>query len=456
MHILIVGGGLVGSTLAARLSESGRDVVLVERDTELVRQLGTKLDAQVVEGNGTVARVLREAGIEKAEIVVATTESDEANMVVALLSAGLFKVPRLLVRLREKGHEEGFGWLRAQHEQDYHSVNPDAAAVNRILALLVVPGALDVAPFLDGELLVAGFRIRPDSDLAGLTVSHMSLLFANAPTLVVAIQRGQRWIVPDGSEELRAGDIAYFAIARTDLESVLALLRGEPANARASSRPRVLIAGATRIGLDLARRLGAEDLHAVVIEENAARAREAAELLGDVLVVQGRPTDETLLQEEEIERCSTFVAVTPEFETNLVAGLIAKRLGAERAFALVDNPDLVHLIGEVAIDAIISPRMLAVSLALQHIRGSGVRSVATLLEDQVEVIEAECSAESPLTGRAIAELALPRGVLVAALRREQRIVVPRGADRIEPGDRVVIVATTEDATRVAGILGGQS
>jgi trk system potassium uptake protein TrkA len=202
--------------------------------------------------------------------------------------------------------------------------------------------------------------------------------------------------------------------------------------------------------------LEAEDLHVVVIEENADRAREAAEILGSTLVVQGRPTDETLLQEEEIERCSTFVAVTPEFETNLVAGLLAKRLGAERAFALVDNPDLVHLIGEVAIDAIISPRLLAVSLALQHIRGSNVRSVATLLEDQVEVIEAECGAESRLTGRAIAELELPRGVLVAALRRGQRIVVPRGPDRIEPGDRVVLVTTTEDSAQVAGILAGKS
>jgi trk system potassium uptake protein TrkA len=179
-------------------------------------------------------------------------------------------------------------------------------------------------------------------------------------------------------------------------------------------------------------------------------------MLGGTIVVQGRPTDETLLQEEDIERCSTFVAVTPEFETNLVAGLLAKRLGAERAFALVDNPDLVHLIGEVAIDAIISPRLLAVSLALQHIRGGNVRSVATLLEDRVEVMEAECNVGSRLTGRAIAELDLPRGVLVAALRRGDRIVVPRGGDRIEPGDRVVLVTTTEDGAHVAGILTGHT
>jgi trk system potassium uptake protein TrkA len=368
-----------------------------------------------------------------------------------MLASTVFHVPRLLVRLRDKGHEEGFAWLARERHLDYRSVNPDAAAVDRIMALLVVPGALDVAPFMDGQLLVAGFRIREDSDLAGLTVAHMSLLFADAPTLVAAIQRGSRWIVPHGAEELRAGDIAYFAIARADLQNVVSLVRGEPGPG-VGRRRRVLIAGATRMGLDLARRLESADFQVVLIEEDAVRAREAAEGLGDTLVVQGRPTDEALLEEEEIERCSTFVGVTPDFESNLVAGLLARRLGAERAFALVDNPDLAHLVGEVAIDAIISPRLLAVSLALQHIRGGAVRSVAALIEDRVEVIEAECGQRSPLANRPLSELGLPRGVLVAAVRRGERILVPRGADRIEPGDRFLVVATTDAVSRVAGLI----
>jgi trk system potassium uptake protein TrkA len=213
-----------------------------------------------------------------------------------------------------------------------------------------------------------------------------------------------------------------------------------------------VIAGATAIGLDLARRLEAGHVRVVMIEEDAARAREAAEQLDDTLVVHGRATDETLLEEEEIERVSAFVAVTSDFENNLVAGLLARRLGAERAFALVDNPDLVHLIGEIAIDAIISPRLLAVSLALQHIRGVGVRSVAALLEDRIEVIEAECSAVSKLVGKELAHLGLPRGMLIAALRRNGRILVPRGGDRIEAGDRVLFVTTIEEAPRISSLL----
>ncbi len=453
MQILIVGGGLVGSTLAERLSQSGRDVVLIERDGELARRLMARLDVQVIEADGTLASVLRDAGIEKADVVVAMTESDEANMVVAMLSATLFEVPCMLVRLRKAGHEEGFAWIARERGRDYRAINPVSASVDRILALLVVPGAIDVAPFMDDELLVAGFRIRAGSDLAGLTVSHMSLLFADAPTLVAAIQRGSQWIVPHGGEELRAGDIAYFAIGRADLPNVISLVRGETASrTQPGDRQRVVIAGATAIGLDLARRLEAEHVRVVMIEEDAVRAREAAEQLDDTLVVHGRATDETLLEEEEIERVSAFVAVTSDFENNLVAGLLARRLGAERAFALIDNPDLVHLIGEVAIDAIISPRLLAVSLALQHIRGVGVRSVAALLEDRIEVIEAECSAVSKLVGKELANLGLPRGVLIAALRRNGRILVPRGGDRIEAGDRVLFVTTIEEAPRISSLL----
>jgi len=200
--------------------------------------------------------LLREAGIERCDVVVAITESDEANMVVALLAATVFHVPRLLARLRDPDHAEDFQRIARERGASYRCINPDSAAVDRIVSLLSVPGAIDVAPFMDGELLVAGFRIKEGSDLAGLLVRDMSLLFANAPTLVVAIQRGETWLVPHGEEVLAPGDIAYFAVSRSDLSDVIALVRGEPLEAPDRRRRRVIVSGATRIGLELARRLG--------------------------------------------------------------------------------------------------------------------------------------------------------------------------------------------------------
>jgi trk system potassium uptake protein TrkA len=327
-------------------------------------------------------------------------------------------------------------------------VNPTVAAVDRIATLLEVPGALDVVSFMGGDLLVSGFQIKPGSHFAGLRVSDMQLLFAATPTLVVAIHRGDQWLIPDGAERLEVGDLAYFAIERSELADVLTLV-GVPEE----QRTRVMVAGASVTGLALARRLEARDGRVVIIEADAERARRAAEELESALVIHGKVTDRALLEDEEIERISTFVAVTDDHETNMVAGLLAKRLGAGRAFALVDNPALVSLLGDTTIDAIISPRSLTIGLTLQIVRGRSVRSGAALLDDQVEIMEIEASEGSRLCSGPLVKVGLPRGVLVAALRRSQKLVVPKGPDRVEPGDRVLLITTIDLARKVSEFLG---
>jgi trk system potassium uptake protein TrkA len=447
MNILIVGGGLVGSTLAAKLAHDGHDVTLVETESAKVRDLQTRLDVQLVEGNGATAPVLRRAGVEETDLLVATTDSDEANMTVGLLATGLFHVGRVVVRLRDPGHAEGFQLLSRGRPDSHVRLNPEAAAVDRIFSLLEVPGAVDVVSFLGGRVVLAGFRISPASDFAGLLLSHMQLLFPATPTLVTAIQRDDEWIIPHGDEEIRAGDLIYFSIAREELRDVASLV-----GAAADDRRHVMIAGASRIGLEVARRLEAAGMETVLIEADAALARRAEEVLERTVVIHGQVTDRTLLEEEDIERVATFVAVTPDHEVNLVSSLLAKRLGAGRAFALVDNPALANLIGDVGIDAVISPRLLAVGLILQHIRRGRVRSVAALLEDKVEAIEAEAVPGSRLTSGPLAAVGLPRGAIVAAALRGDRLLLPRGADRVEPGDRVLVITTTEKAPRLDAFL----
>jgi trk system potassium uptake protein TrkA len=329
------------------------------------------------------------------------------------------------------------------------SVNPEQAAVDRIAMLLEVPGALDAVSFMDDQLIVAGFRITTDSDFAGLRVSDMNLLFAGTPTLAVAIHRSDDWIIPNGVEVIEDGDIVYFAIARASLEDVLSLV-----GVRKDDRRDVMIAGAGAIGLELARRLEKVEGRAVIIEEDEELAQQAAERLADVMVLHGQVTDQALLEEEDIHKISTFVAVTPDHETNLVAGFLAKRLGAGRVVSLVDNPALVPLIGQIGIDAIISPRVLVIGITLEHIRGGLIRSVAQLLEDRIEIVEAEALPRSQLTRGTLSEIELPKGVLIAALQRGDVMIVPRGSDRIEPGDRILLVTTTENAHNLGDFLGG--
>jgi trk system potassium uptake protein TrkA len=317
VNIIIVGGGQVGATLAASLARDGHDVTAIEADAAKVRDLSETLDARLIEGNGATAPVLRRAGAESADVVVATSDSDEVNFVVGRLAASVFEVPRVVVRLRNPDHVEGFTALSQDHPGEHVCVNPDAAAVDHILSLLEVPGAIEVGSFMDGELLVAGFRIGQHSDFAGLTLSHIQLMFADTTTLVAAIHRDDEWIIPHGTAEIRANDLVYFAVARDQLSGVVSLV-GE----FQERRRQVLVAGASRIGLELARRLEPRQ-QVTLIEKDRERAQRASDLLGESLVIHGQPTDHALLEEEDIERVGTFVAVTDDHESNLVAGLLA-------------------------------------------------------------------------------------------------------------------------------------
>ncbi len=452
MKAIVVGGGLVGSSLAAKLASDGHDVVLVERDRELVRELNERLDVQMLVGNGTTVPVLKSAGIENCDLLLATTDSDEANMVVALVGSALFNVPRVVARLRDEGHEESFRSIASEMGGERLLINPDTAAVERILSLMSVPGAVDVAPFFDGDLLVAGFVIRENSDFNGLLLSHLRLLFPAVPMLVVAIRRNGQWMVPHGEDEMTAGDLVYFAMDPGETDNVLALL-----GLQREDEHKVMIAGATRIGIELARRIEATGTSVTLLEGRRSACEKAAAELGATLVIHGSPTDRERLVEEGADHVDDFIACTDDHEENVVACLLAGRLGAAHTFALVDNPALAGLIGEVGIDAVISPRLLSVSLALQFARKGRVKAVAALLDDAVEVFEVEAGAGCRLVEKPLAQLGLPRGVLVAALRRDDRILLPTGSDRIRANDSVLLITTTKTAARLDDFLeAGQS
>ncbi len=449
MHIVIVGGGLVGSSLAEKLSGDGHDVVLVEQNRDLIAELNDRLDVQTIAGNGATMPVLMNAGIEDCDLLLATTDSDEANMVVALVGSALFKVPRVVARLRHPGHEESFRRIGGEIGGERLSINPDVAAVDRVMSLIPVPGAVDVVPFFGGGLLVAGFQIGRGSEFAGLMLSHLRLLFPATPVLVVAIRREGEWTVPHGEDEIQVGDLVYFAMDPAELENVLTLL-----GLRRGVERKAMIAGATRIGIALAMRLEAEGVPVTLLDAQRPRCEAAAAQLGETVVVHGGPTDRALLIEEGAERVESFVACTDDHEENVVACLLARRLGAAHTFALVDNPALAGLIGDLGIDAIISPRLLSVGVALQFARRGKVHAVAPLMEDFVEVIEVEAAPASRLVRSTLAELGLPRGVLVAAVQRAGQIRVPGGPDRIEPGDRVLLITTTANAARLDPFLEG--
>lgn len=446
MKVIVVGGGLVGSTLAERLASDGHDVVLVEQSRALFTELNERLDVQVVCGNGATVPVLEDAGIATCDMLLATTDSDEVNMVVALIGSEVFHVPRVITRLRHAGHEVGFQRIVGVQAERV-AINPEHAAVEKILSLMPVPGAVDVASFFEDQLVIAGFLVRPKSGFDGLMLSHLRLLFPATPVLVVALRREGEWRVPHGEDEILAGDLVYFAIDPVELDNVLILL-----GHRRGKERRMMIAGATRIGIQLAHRLEELKVPVTLVEAGRPEAEAAASELDETVVIHGSATDRDLLAEEGADRVDGFVACTDQHEENVVACLLARKLGAAHTFALVDNPALAGLIADLGIDAVISPRLLSVGLALHFARTGHVKRVAALLDDAVEAFEAEVPGTSRLAQSPLSQVGLPRGILVAAVKRGDRIVVPGGADRIKAGERVLIVTTAEMTSRIDDIL----
>jgi trk system potassium uptake protein TrkA len=215
---------------------------------------------------------------------------------------------------------------------------------------------------------------------------------------------------------------------------------------------RVMIAGATRIGVNLAGRLEKRGVPVTLIDGDREACERAAAELGDTLVLHGSATNRELMREEGAERVDAFVACTDRHEENVVACILAGRMGAAHTFALVDNAALSGLVGELKIDAIISPRLLSVSHALHFARKGRIKSVAALLEDSVEVFEVEAAEGSRLVREPLMKLGLPRGILVVAAHRGDRIFIPSGNDRIEPGDHVIVAATADVASKLDDIL----
>ncbi|GAB4376291.1 MAG: Trk system potassium transporter TrkA [Acidobacteriota bacterium] len=445
-RIVIVGAGVVGYTSAQRLSAEGHDVVLIERDEDAATEISDKLDIQVVVGNGCSLAVLREAELERADLLLAVTNSDEVNMITALIAGSQFQVETKVVRLRSQEYLDNISELAALWHGRTFGISPDRVAAERIVALLGVPHAVDVADVLEHRLQVTGFRVPRGCPIAGRTLADVRRDHPEATFLLAAIYRGDRAFLPRGDTRLEVGDVAYFAV-RPEEAAAVARLLGFP-EVRAD---RVVIGGGGRIGRLVARVALERGLRVAIIRRNRAEAERLAVEMPRALVLGGDITREEILLEAGIDG-ATFVAVTNSQEVNLLSSVQARQLGAERVITLVDSPTYVGLAEAAGIHASVSPRLASVGEILKFVRGLHVEEVQSLPFEKIEVSTVDVDDSSPLAGRPLRELGIPQGVLVAAVLDGDRVIVPDGETVIRPGSKAVLFSTAESAARLARLV----
>ncbi len=447
MHVVVVGAGEVGSYVADRLSREGHDVAIIDIDGAKLRAIDDALDVLTVCGSGTHPDVLRRAGVEHTELIVAVTANDEANLISSMIAKSI-GVPRSIVRIEAAE-------LRGQAAEDIRKaagadliIDPDAETAEEVLELLDYPGADEVAHMVGGEVVVIGARLPPGAPLVGRTLGDIGEEFEpDWDFMVTAIGRGDETVIPRRDHRLEAGDHVRVAVKRSARRLVIELLGLD------SQVPnRVMLLGGGRTAEMLAKSLATRGIQVVVVERNPTRARELAERLDDALVLEGDITDADLLEEADVGRFEMVVATTGEDDANILACLYAKANGAKETVAVVHRLALLTLLTDAGIDVALSPRTATANGVLRFVRG-GVAAVATFLHGDVEVLELEVAPGSPADGELVRDLNLPKDALIAAAVRDGKPRIIRGRSHLRARDRVVVVAmpsAVEDVRRAIG------
>ena len=434
MKTIVIGAGEVGYHIAERLSREGHDVVVIERDPTVRARVQDELDVMTVEGNGSSPRVLEEAGVREARILIAVADIDEVNVTACIL-AKEYGVATRIARVRDPDFSESEFLGRGKRLGIDLLINPNIVVAEEILDLVKTPAAAEVGKFAEGKVLMLGIQLPSRAPILDRPLRSLRPFHSTTPFLIVAVLRDGKLIVPDGETTLREGDHIYFVSKRESVNAILTLL-----GKKESIVERVMVIGGGRMGLRVAQMLEAEHFKVKLVEQRQDRCEELSELLKDTLILHGDGTDVRTLLEEGIAEMDAVVTVTDDEATNILAALLAKEQGAKKVMALIKRPQLLHLLPHLGIDAAVSPRTLTASVILKYVRKGKVLSIFEMPESDAETLEMMVTPQSKVAGKAIRDAGLPSGAIVGAVVHQGEIVIPRGNTVFRPDDHVVIFA----------------
>lgn len=442
MKVIVCGAGLVGFNIARYLSSEQNDVTVIDQSPDLVKRVSDQLDVQGLVGFASHPGVLDAADAAGADVIIAVTQRDEVNMVACQVAHSLFNVPTKIARVRAQNYLDPV-WSDLFTRENLPIdviISPEIEVARAVMRRLQVPGAIDMVPFADGKVQVIATRLNEGCPVVDTPLRRLTELFPDLHIRVMGIVRDQEIMALSGDSSMAVGDEIYFAAEVDHVPRAMAAFGHEEVEAR-----RILIVGGGNVGLSLA--LEIEESYPRVspkiIEYNRDRAGEIAEQLHRTIVLNGDVLDREILNEANVQATETIIAVTNDDEVNILASLLAKREGAQRAVTLVNNMTFEPLLASLGIDVVVNPRAITVSRILQYVRRGRIRGVHSLRDGLAEIIEAEAMETSPLVGVPIKDVHLPVGMVAGAVIRGEEVIIPRGSTVIQPKDRVVIFTVAE-------------
>lgn len=444
MKIIILGAGQVGGTLAESLANEENDITVIDNNSARLRQLRERLDIRTVEGMGSYPTVLKQAGAEDAELLIAVTNSDEVNMVACQVAHTLFRIPTKISRVRAVAYMQKKELFTPEAFPVDVLISPEQLVTNHISKLIEYPGALQVQDFSHGLARLVGIKAVKGGPLVGHELSYLREHMPNIDTRVAAIFRQNRPLTPEGNTVVEDGDEVFFIAAAHHIRAVMSELQPLEKNYK-----RIMIAGGGNIGMRLCQEL--ENRYQIkIIEHNIERCRFLSETLGKTIVLEGDASNKEMLLDENIEGTDVFCAVTNDDEANIMASMLAKRLGVRKVITLINNPDYVDLIQGGEIDIAVSPQQATLGSLLAHVRRGDVVNVHRLRRGAAEAIEAIAHGDhrsSKVVGRRLDEIALPEGCTIGAIVRHNEVLIAHDHIRVQPDDHLILFLVNKNRIR---------
>lgn len=447
MKILILGAGQVGSSAAEHLSrEESNDVTVVDTRTDILRELQDRLDIRTISGHASHPDVLKRAGAEDADIVIALTDSDETNMLACQISSTIFNIETKVARIRSAAYIRTKGLFNLEAIPVDVCLSPEQLVCEHIEQLIHYPGALQVLEFANGEVRLVAAKVNKDGSLVGQKISTLKEHIPNTEGRIAAIYRDGQSLQPEGDTVIRSGDEVFFIAAKKDIRAFMSEMRKIDSPVR-----RVLIAGGGHIGVRLASAL--EDTnHVKIIERNPERAKIISEQLDKAIVLVGDAANEELLFDEDIDKIDIFCALTNAEEANILSAMLAKKLGASKVMALINRPTYADLVEAGTIDIAVSPKQITIGSLLAYVRGGDVVKVHSLRRGAAEAIEAIAHGDnknSPVVGKKIEDIDLPHGCNIVTIVRGEEVIMAHHDTIIEKDDHVILFLTDKRNRNIA-------
>ena len=438
MKIIIIGSGKVGFTLAKQLSGENHDLVLIDQRAEAMQVADNTLDILCLEGSGASIQILLEAGVRSADLVISVTGSDELNIVCCLIAKKL-GARHTVARIRSPEYYREANLLKREIGLNM-IINPEHAAAQEISRLLRVPSAFSVETFARGLVELIGFPILESDGLAGLSLFEYNKRRSNG-VLMCAVIRGSEVYVPNGRFVPQVGDKAYVIGSQREIARFFHTLGRDGNRIRA-----ITVLGGSKIATYLTWAVEKVGMKVRIVEQDPVKCLSLSEKLPDSMILQGDGTDSAVIDAEGLLDTDAFIALTNRDEENLLMAMTAQRHGVKKVIAKMSRPNYIEMMRESGVDSIISPKDITANQISAYVRamarseGSAVENLYKPLGGAIEAVEFTATATTRFLDTPLKDLRLKPGMLVAAIAREGKIIIPDGSTSIRAGDKVIVMA----------------